>query len=569
VRQLPGAQHGARWDSTRCAFGTCDTGNLLTSSIPIVHSARVIIDVRLASLRSSGGEILQFPRSGVTCIVGGNNVGKSRLLREIDGELQSIDVRLNAATFSELHVDKSQVDEEMAERFLSQVGVKERRPDGFPQPYRPIFGGQQFSARDFLQHYQSGQSGVPSIRGAKSFFVYHMSAGMLPSVASSAVQQGMEVAGQPLHQVFRDGTIEQELSDLSMKSFGVPLTLDRINEAIRLRVGTVDVPVPPLNRPTREYADAVRTLPSLEEQGDGIKSFLGLALYVLATPFQVMLIDEPEAFLHPSHSRALGRWLAREAVRRDIQVIVATHDRDLLLGLIDAEDSVVNIARITRDGTLNHIHELPHGDVAAAWEDPVLRYSNVLQGLFHRKVCISESDADCRFYGAVLDQLGTDKNRRALASDILFVPSGGKQRVGPMASALARLDVETFAIVDFDILNQKSEIKCVVEGVGGDWTEEMNDAYTQVAKVANQNQLWGGLKNQGLRGLPSGAVNVAGRSLLEDLRKQRVLVVSVGEMEDFDKSIGLHGAEWVSEMLASGNYKWNQEARDMLLPLLT
>lgn len=42
-----------------------------------------IVEVRLTGFRVSGGDEVALPRSGVTCIVGGNNVGKSQLLREI------------------------------------------------------------------------------------------------------------------------------------------------------------------------------------------------------------------------------------------------------------------------------------------------------------------------------------------------------------------------------------------------------------------------------------------------------------------------------------------------------
>jgi hypothetical protein len=73
-----------------------------------------------------------------------------------------------------------------------------------------------------------------------------------------------------------------------------------------------------------------------------------------------------------------------------------------------------------------------------------------------------------------------------------------------------------------------------------------------VANAANQQGLWDFLKNQGVGGLPSGPTNVAGQTLVHLLLESRVLVVPVGEMEDFDKSTGLHGAASVSEMLARG-----------------
>lgn len=525
----------------------------------------MIIDVRLTSLRSSGGEDLSFPRAGVTCIVGGNNVGKSRILREIDAALRTYDAV--AATFTDLVVEAPTIDLLTATTFLEEVGTRVSMPDGRPPEYSPPIGGANMSADAFLGNYT--WSGA-TLQGAAAFFCWYASAGSLGGVASASVgMPGMNSGGQPLMRLFRDGALEGALSDISSSAFGVPLTLDRVNGNVQLRVGKPDIEVPPLDRPTVEYSDAVLHLPELSHQGDGIKTFLGLALTVLAGSAQILLIDEPEAFLHPAQARALGRWLGHEAVKRDIQVVLSTHDRDLLLGLIDADDeAVVNIVRLTRDGDKNHIRTLDSHEVAATWKNPVLRYSNVLQGLFHARAVIAESDADCRFYSAVLDQLGLEKHKRSVSDDLLFVPSGGKQRVGPMAVALSKLGVETYAIVDFDTLRLKADIRGIVESLGFSWTPEMDADYLIVARAGNKDSRWEQLKNQGISGLPSGEANAAGVRLISALRAARTFVVPVGEMEDFEKTIGLHGAAWVSEMLDQGNHKTCESARTLLTPLL-
>ncbi len=473
------------------------------------------------------------------------------------------------ATFENLVVDRPVISEAQAESFLTANAAAAAHRQGYAQEWTPAaFGGSPQTASAFVRWFQSHPIALHEV---KPFFAWYASAGSLIGAASGSVgMPGMATAGgHPLMRLFRDGALEQALSDISMSAFGVPLTLDRVNGNVQLRVGRPGVETPPLDRPTREYADAVQTLPTLEEQGDGIKSFLGLALMVLAGSFQVLLIDEPEAFLHPAQARTLGRWLGREARRRDIQVVVSTHDRDLLLGFLDAEeDSAVSIVRIARDHTANHLRQLSATAVTESWKDPVLRYSNVLQGLFHARAVIAESDADCRFYRAVLDQLGVEEGKRAVSDDLLFVPSGGKQRVPAMARALSQLGVETFAIVDFDIFRRRDDVRDIVEALGATWSDEMDAAYVGMANVANQKALWETLKKQGVGGLPAGEAHVHGQSLLSELRARGVLVVPTGEMEDFDKSIGMHGAAWVSEMLDQGNYKTCTEARGLLRPLL-
>lgn len=42
----------------------------------------------------------------------------------------------------------------------------------------------------------------------------------------------------------------------------------------------------------------------LQEQGDGFRSFVGIVLSILLSKDKIILIDEPEAFLHPTQISA-------------------------------------------------------------------------------------------------------------------------------------------------------------------------------------------------------------------------------------------------------------------------
>jgi hypothetical protein len=236
---------------------------------------------------------------------------------------------------------------------------------------------------------------------------------------------------------------EEELDQLSRRVFDIPLSLDRLNGSTTLRVGAFNGEIPLINRPTPEYAAAVNGFPPLEGQGDGVRSFIGLALHLMTSSQPIILIDEPEAFLHQAQAKALGRWLAKESVSRNRQVIVATHDRNMVLGLLDAE-TPVTVLRLSRSGDEAHLSQLASERLSEVWADPVFRYSNVLDGLFYSAVCVCEADADCRFYSAVLDGLEDGGEAPIKPDDVLFVPSGGKQRAPKLASALKDLKVLTF-----------------------------------------------------------------------------------------------------------------------------
>jgi AAA domain, putative AbiEii toxin, Type IV TA system len=262
-----------------------------------------------------------------------------------------------------------------------------------------------------------------------------------------------------------DSKLEDHMSRICREAFDQPLTLSRVMGApLSLHVGSVAIA--PSVVPTEEYIEALRSLPRLEEQGDGMKSFLGLMLAIITSQFPIVLVDEPEAFLHPPQARMLGRRLASEP-QEGTQVVVATHDVHILQGLLDAPDREVTVARIVRTGDVNRLSVLSPDDLRGLWQDPLLKYSAVLEGLFHRGVVVSESDSDSRFYAAVLDEAGGDEIRRP--HDLHFTQAGGKQRLHTVIAALRAVDVPVAAIADFDALREQSDLEKIVEALGGTW----------------------------------------------------------------------------------------------------
>jgi hypothetical protein len=53
------------------------------------------------------------------------------------------------------------------------------------------------------------------------------------------------------------------------------------------------------DRVSERYGEALQRLPRLDSDGDGVRSFVGTLLATFCGAHPVLLIDEPEAFLHP------------------------------------------------------------------------------------------------------------------------------------------------------------------------------------------------------------------------------------------------------------------------------
>jgi len=94
----------------------------------------------------------------------------------------------------------------------------------------------------------------------------------------------------------------------------------------------------------------------------------------------------------------------------------------------------LTIIRLKRseDGAANVPSVLDSTQVRELWSDPFLRYSNLLDGLFHRGVVVCEAEGDARLYTAALD--ASLEGDHEPASDLLFAGTrsgglGGVSRV--------------------------------------------------------------------------------------------------------------------------------------------
>lgn len=522
------------------------------------------LHLSIQELIAEDGSAATLEREGLVVVVGANNSGKSRLLRDIAGwgnQYMESPVTLSDVNFRR---EPEMLDINDLPDLIEGIAVRERSIGNGEFTYRGISGGSEFELNQ-LAHNWNRRSGL---QNATSVFMRLMPAGSLGAISSQMVTgEDIVRGGSLVSRLVSDGESDGELSRLCQKLFGFPLTFDRITGQFQYRVGRPDVEAPRFDNPTNEYREAVAALPLLGAQGDGVKGFLGLAITVIASEAAVLLVDEPEAFLHPPQSRALGAWSARAAHRLGKQIVVATHDRDFVLGALDA-DQGVHIVRISRlpDGR-THLNELSAARVRELWEDPVLRYSNVLQGMFHEQTVIAESDADCRFYRAVLDVAASSDSTETIASETLFVPSHGKDRVALMARALSAAGVRPRAILDFDVLRITRQVKEIVDAVGGVWGLDLESDYKALRDWANREQNWEQMKKLGVGAL-RGEVRAATDRLLAGLTAQGLLIVPVGEMEDLEPSVGQQKGAWVREMLESKRYLTCASAIELVSPLL-
>lgn len=554
-----------------------------------------MISISISSLTASDGSEIAIPERGLVLLVGPNNVGKSQVLRDITGLVN--DPQGHSKALTQLALEKPISDESLIDWFRQHL--RQLKSDLSGSIYQvPGWGNVPLDQI-------SSQWNQPGLNFFTSMFLFHADGNSRLGAGNSqpSFAPATETPASPLQLAYVSPEIEKKLDAMVRKAFGTGVLVDRYNGSIlTLRVGDAPTFDHENGLPTASYLQELSELPRLEDQGDGMRSYVGLALFLAAGDHQIFLIDEPEAFLHPPQARQLGRVLADLA--SDQQVFVATHSSSVVQGALESSVETT-VLRMTRSTNINHVSYLGSTDVRSLWADSLLRYSNVLDGLFHDVVVLCEGDADCRFYQAVLDELAEeDAGSNVRTPEYLFTQCGGKSRFASVLRTLKSVAVPVIVVTDFDFLREPNSVKKVVDLQGGDFTDfetELNllnsalvsdskplrklslrddfldklDSLTgetlsdkdaeALRRVIRSESGWDKCKRAGIAAVPAGNAAVAAQNLLNKLSKLRIMVVPVGELERFETTVGGHGPGWVAEVLERGVHRDpGRDARDFV-----
>ena len=543
----------------------------------------------ISEVELSSGDHIAVPPRGITLLVGPNNVGKSRCLREIAlrvGIVQPRGAHVHAVTKT-LQTKREGTADEFYSWLTSRYQVRElgERDDqilGVGFNVRAL-GGLKSHTRDAWTQPDSGL-----ILYGPALGTYLDTSNRLGAAnAVGAIDPLTTAPTVPLQALYTDEVLESQLSSTFRTAFGVELAVDRLAAGqITIRCGIRPDATQLGGHLSIPYAKEVRQrMEFVSEQGDGMKSYLACLLYTDVLQRPLVLIDEPEAFLHPPQARLLAQHLAREATGGDRQVVLATHSSDIVRGALDG-GADVSVVRLTRSAAANHAKQLDASAIRNLWSDPLLRASNLLDALFHRQLVLCEGDGDCRFYRAVLDAIWESGDFPR--PDVMFAHTGGKHKLPVAVRAVVSAGVPTRVIVDIDALQEEKPLRGIWEALGGTWEEIADDRRCIAAAVRNGERRislgyfheqvnkivaessdanledatadrirglmrsetgWSAVKRGGLAAIPSGDASERAEHLLAKLAGRGLHVVPVGELERFIQSVAGHGPEWVADAL--------------------
>lgn len=287
----------------------------------------------------------------------------------------------------------------------------------------------------------------------------------------------------------------------------------------------------------------------LEELSDGVVSFTGLLAAIVSLPHRILLVDEPEAFLHPPLARLLGSNLASLTREREASLVAATHSSEFVLGCIDS-GAETTIVRLTYEQGIGGARMLAPAELKELSRNPLLRSTRALSGLFHRGVVVGESDHDRAFYDEINRRLvEADRGTR----DTFFTNAQNWQTIPRVIGPLRKLGVPAAGIVDLDAITQtKAEWNKFYGAMNLDdeaiqCIDSERRAVTQLLEDLPKDSEHPSYKKVGISTLAQGEMARA-EALFETLAKYGIFVVPVGALEGWLESLELSRgdkAKWI------------------------
>lgn len=531
----------------------------------------------IRNITFNDGSSVEINKNDIVVFVGPNNSGKSQSLKDIYTLCES---KVPTVIVSDIVITKK---EKPIISFLDSLGcpITDRGSYKSYQTMEGVINVNRFTDKEYATESAFGKF--------RKLFVVNLDTAARLNICQPAenIRRNQE-KNHPIHYAAFNSEYRKWLSENFQKAFGIEITPNiHYGSHIPLCLGgsvKLEGDYSDEQERLEEYAEILALYEQVQNQGDGIKSFTGILLYLMIDYYCTYMIDEPESFLHPPQANIMGRIIG-ETVSDEQQVFISTHSEEIIKGLLSACPDRIKVIRITRQGNVNHFSVLDNKKFSEIWNDPLLKHSNIMSSLFHKTVVLCESDSDCKFYSIVNDGL---KKEEGTYSETLFIHCSGKHRMARITKALKSLNVDVKLIPDIDVFNDRTVFQQIIEAYGIKWEdietkynifvsnlqshkEQINrlDFKTEVDRIigASQRQIltknevneiskalktvskWEKLKESGFNAVPRGDAYNAVKEMNTILEEHGIFVVPVGELECFIKEVGRHGPDWVNTVL--------------------
>lgn len=474
-------------------------------------------------------------RPSITIFVGPNNSGKSQALREINNYFSTgsnaggfIIDSLNFIEFSQEQAQKELENRVLPPRFGSPVYEGHQ--------YMRIGSGQStVLTSSFISSLISPNSNDTNRRNFAQYFasdlILSLDGPSRIGLAHAQHRGDLKSPGTAFARLFVNNAKRKSMRDLLYEATGMYFALDAsVGDHLHVKFGNAP---PPNERSLDDLTlDYMRTARGLDDISDGIKAFTGILIQLHAGTPQVITVDEPEAFLHPSLAFKLGKELARGAAEEGKRIFASTHSAQFLMGAISS-GAEVNIVRLTYHNGTGTARLLPSAEITTLMQDPLLRSVGVLDGLFFDSVIVGEANADRAFYQEINERLLSYGDARG-AARTLFLNADNKQTIPRIVLPLRKLGIPAVGVVDIDVLKDGgAEWTRHLQAIGTPRSEHPSYASRRVAVLDSLHATGKNYKTEGGIALLGSGELEAAENLLADLARYGFFIVPRGEIENW------------------------------------
>jgi len=512
----------------------------------------MIKSIRLKFGSAQGMEHAEFNTTPVTVFVGPNNSGKSKVLLEIhrfcsQGTKVVNDLILDEIVFEEFTL-------QLAEENIKNVTLEPNKNETVRIDH--VLVGKRGTRKSIPEAELLNALQHPNDR-PQYFCPWFLSYNTIILDGENRINLIREQIGGDLQQppqsslqvLFRDDIKRKEVRRIIHDAFNSyfiidPTNLGQLRIKLSKREPATDFEERGIHEDAVKYhAEAI----SIENTSDGVKAFTGIITEIIAGDPKVLLIDEPEAFLHPSLSYKLGKEVAHASAGTDKRIFVSTHSSNFVMGCIQS-GTPINIVRLTYMNEQATARVLPNEKILRLMRNPLLRSTRVLEGLFFEFVIVTESDTDRAFYQEVNERLLAYKPSWGI-SNCLFINAQNKQTIKTILKPLRSLGIPTSAIVDIDVIKEGGSVwtgfleSCFIPDISSGSLSHSRATIKNKLESTGNNMKRGGLE------LLHETDKEAGNNFFNQLEEYGLFVVRKGELESWLPSLGSsgHGPNWLIE----------------------
>jgi len=501
---------------------------------------------------SPANPLLEINEAPITVFVGPNNSGKSKILMEIhqyclSGNRINSDVILENIEFNHLENPENELNEltlgpfehnKEGQNFInygkSRYNVVDRNeilnalcnPNKIKQRY----------CDQFVSFFTRMFNGVERIK----------------LIEPQPIGELLNKSYDTLQVLFKDDNKRKEVRRIIFDAFKKYFVLDPTsNGQLRIRLSDKEpIDIKQERGLHDEALEFYRKSLDIALTSDGVKAFVGIITSIIAGDPRIIIIDEPEAFLHPSLSYKLGKEISSSINGAQKNIIASTHSSFFLMGCISS-GVPINIIRLTYSNYIPTARVLSSEKVLKMMRHPLLRSTGVLNGLFYDYVIVTEADSDRSFYQEINERLMMfDPNNGIF--NCLFLNTQNKQTIHEIMKPLREMGIPCAAIVDIDVIKEGGTV----------WSNLLKSAFVPPVTIDSSANSRSNLMNRfnakDDKFKTNGGINILDdtdkescNNLFDQLDDYGIFTVRNGELESWLKELDIkakHSPAWLIEL---------------------